>query len=545
MSVRPSRLGRGRDDRLAVDHLVDRVDALRRFVDLTAPHLPPSRLDPARRVVGRAGERLALSRAHTVVALAGATGSGKSSIFNALAGQEFSAVGLRRPTTGAAHACVWGPDSAHELLDWLGIERRYSRTNSNGLTGLVLVDLPDLDSVEASHHVEADRLLSLADLIVWVLDPQKYADKLIHRQYLAAFGHHRDITVVTLHQADRLGAAGIQACLGDLRRLLESDGLGGVPTMPTSTVGDPGLGALQVVLEQTVAARIAALQRLSADVTASAADLAPLVEAPRTKTQEKDIAADLDSALGSAAGVPLVAQATERSYVHRAVRHVGWPVTRWVRRFRADPLGRLRLGRQGPANPDQPVAATSIGPAAPAAQAAVGLALRSVGDRYSAGLPEPWPDAMLAAARSRSADIPDALDVAIARTDLGMSRIPVWWRVVGLLQWLFVFCAVVGLIWLVLRYFLFALALPEPPAPQVGRVPLFTALFVGGLVAGLLLALVVRPIVSLVARRRRRRVTARLTEAVRQVGDDLVLAPVREVCRTYGEARAALRAASP
>jgi len=217
--------------RPALDTLVDRIDALRRFVDFTAPHLPPARLDPARRVVARAGERLGLSRAHTVVALAGATGSGKSSIFNAIADEEFSAVGLRRPTTGAAHACVWGPEPAHDLLDWLGIERRYSRMDPDGLTGLVLVDLPDLDSVETSHHVEADRLLSLTDLIVWVLDPQKYADKVIHRQYLAAFGHHRDITVVTLHQADRLSVEGIQTCLTDLGRLLVADGLGGVRTI--------------------------------------------------------------------------------------------------------------------------------------------------------------------------------------------------------------------------------------------------------------------------------------------------------------------------
>ncbi len=544
MNVRPSTFASGRDDKLALDTLVDRIDALRRFVELTAPHLLSGRLDAARRVVGRAGERLALSRAHTVAALAGATGSGKSSIFNAVAGQEFSAVGLRRPTTGAAHACVWGPEPAHELLDWLGVERRFSRTDSDGLSGLVLVDLPDLDSVETSHHIEADRLLRLTDLIVWVLDPQKYADKVIHRQYLEAFGHHRDITVVTLHQADRLSAAGIQDCLTDLGRLLEDDGLGGVPTMATSTVGDPGIEPLRVVLAQTVAARIAALQRLSADVAATAADLAPLVSAQRSPTRDKDIAVDLHRALGGAAGVPLVARATERSYVHRAVRHVGWPVTRWVRRFRADPLGRLRLGREGRANPDQQVAATSIGPAAPAAQAAVGLALRSVGDRYSAGLPEPWPDAMLAAARSRSADIPDALDVAVARTDLGMSRTPGWWRAVGALQWAFVLGAGIGALWLVLRYVLFVVGLPEPPTPQVGRVSLFTVLFLGGLLAGVLLALVVRPIVSFAARRRRRRVTDRLTAAVRQVGDDLVLAPVREVDRTYGEARAALRAAA-
>ncbi|MDQ1652355.1 MAG: hypothetical protein QOI35_1555, partial [Cryptosporangiaceae bacterium] len=40
----------------------------------------------AERVAGKATDRLRLGEDHTVVALAGATGSGKSSLFNALAG---------------------------------------------------------------------------------------------------------------------------------------------------------------------------------------------------------------------------------------------------------------------------------------------------------------------------------------------------------------------------------------------------------------------------------------------------------------------------
>lgn len=40
------------------------------------------------------------------------------------------------------------------------------------LGGLVLLDLPDHDSTEISHHVEMERLVELADLLVWVLDPQ-------------------------------------------------------------------------------------------------------------------------------------------------------------------------------------------------------------------------------------------------------------------------------------------------------------------------------------------------------------------------------------
>ena len=64
----------------------------------------------------RAGERLGHGVEHTVVALAGATGSGKSSLFNALAGADLSTVGVRRPTTSVTSACAWGED-ASALLD--------------------------------------------------------------------------------------------------------------------------------------------------------------------------------------------------------------------------------------------------------------------------------------------------------------------------------------------------------------------------------------------------------------------------------------------
>ena len=52
------------------------------------------------------------------------------------------------------------------------------------LDGLVLLDLPDHDSTEVSHHLEMDRLIKYADLLVWVLDPQKYADAAIHDRYI-------------------------------------------------------------------------------------------------------------------------------------------------------------------------------------------------------------------------------------------------------------------------------------------------------------------------------------------------------------------------
>ncbi len=312
------------------ESVVDRVEALRRFLRAVEDHLPEQRLACARTIVDRAGERLSLSREHSVVALAGATGSGKSSLFN---------------------ACVWGPERAGELLDWLAVPpaRRFRRESAldgedeRTLRGLVLLDLPDFDSVEEAHRVEVDRLLTLVDLVVWVLDPQKYADRVVHEQYLAQFHRHRDVTVVVLNQADLLGPADTERCLDDLERLLVKDGLAGVRVLATSAVDRPGIQPLRELLERTVAARQAALRRLGADVDGVVADLAPLVAPEAAEdTVDRDSVRALTGALARAAGVPVVASATARAYRHRAIGTMGWPVSRWLR----------KLGQGGDRRPD-------------------------------------------------------------------------------------------------------------------------------------------------------------------------------------------------
>ena len=68
----------------------------------------PTAVAEAERVVAQVDRRLALSGDATVVALAGATGSGKSSLFNVLSGTELATVGVRRPTTATPLAARWG-----------------------------------------------------------------------------------------------------------------------------------------------------------------------------------------------------------------------------------------------------------------------------------------------------------------------------------------------------------------------------------------------------------------------------------------------------
>jgi GTP-binding protein EngB required for normal cell division len=542
----------GSDGRVDAEELVQRLDALAKFLRLVDPYLPDADLVAAHTLVERAGTRLALSRDHTVVALAGSTGSGKSSLFNALARLKLSPVGVRRPTTGAAHACVWGPlEPANRLLDWIGVlpRQRFIRESAldgddeAALRGLVLLDLPDFDSIERSHRLEVDRLLGLVDQVVWVVDPQKYGDRILHQAYLSQFSAHSGVTIVVLNQADRLSTADTEIVLGDLRRLLDEDGLSGAPVLATSAKQPGMLTELRETLEKTVADRQAALRRLAADLESVSQPLMATIGPPAGEDEvDRATVRQLSDALAASAGVGAVADASAGSYRHRATAATGWPLVRGLRKLRPDPLRRLHLAEKKPTDSVSTdiVPRTSMPEADAAQKSAVGISVRAVADRAAAPLPPMWAPALTTAARSRTADLPDALDRAIAKTDLGADRTPLWWRGVGLLQWLLVAAAVGGLGWLVAGYAVRILGLPELHYPKVGEVPLPTLLLLGGLLAGVVLWLLLKPIVEWGARHARAKAEQRLRASVTEVSREYVVAPVRDVLNAYAQAREAL-----
>ncbi len=237
-------------------------------------------LGQAEEVLGRAGERMRLSAAHTVVALAGGTGSGKSSLFNCLAGADFSTVGVTRPVTREAHACLWDDAGSAALVEWLDVpvRNRYSRASAlgggeSGLAGLVLLDLPDHDSVMGHATGQVDRLVSQADVMIWVVDPQKYADASIHRRFLIPLAGHSDVQAIVLNQADLLTAAQIDDCVADLRRLLDSENLQDIPILVTSAVTGSGIDDLRRLLAEGVVARKAAAARILDDLSTVVARL--------------------------------------------------------------------------------------------------------------------------------------------------------------------------------------------------------------------------------------------------------------------------------
>lgn len=539
----PTRSGEESQDALDLDALVGGIDALRRFLQDVAGHLPEQDLVRARGVIDRAGERLELSRDHTVVALVGTTGSGKSSMFNALAGLPLSPVGVLRPTTSLPHACTWGSNDAGPLLDWLGVPQnnRFDRESAldgdelAALRGLILLDLPDFDSVEGSHRDEVDRLLHLVDLVIWVLDPQKYADSVIHDQYLQPSAAHRDITLVALNQVDTLREGDIDQCVADLRRLLDVDGLTEVPLLPTSTVAERGLLQLRSALEAGVAAHEAYVWRLAADLKKTVTQLWPLVAVePEGDVVDRGLVRSLVETLAAAAGVPAILDEIEREYLASATAATGWLVPRWLSEFRTNQVLRL-----APAA-DLPEPAGGLPEQAAVQRASSALAARELAESAAKRLPQPWRIASAKAALASEDEIPTAIASGISKVDLAVTTQPKWWRTVGILQRVAITTAIVGLSWLLIGLVSASFGATVALNPRPLGFPVSAMLLTGGLALGLLLTAAVKPMIGFAARAARARARRRLHSAVAEVASDLVVAPVRRVLQAYSDARVAL-----
>jgi hypothetical protein len=341
----------------------------------------------------------------------------------------------------------------------------------------------------------------------------------------------------------------VESCRQDLLRLLKLDGVEGVQVLTTSVTTGQGLPELRQRLANAVAGHEAARQRLSADLAAVAGRLRRGVA---DREASLDGAADdrLVDALSRASGVPVVLDAVEEDYRREALGRTGWIFTRWGRKLRPDPLRRLRLDRVpsqvldrvDPLDVREIVGRSSIpAPSAPA-RSAVKLAALTLTERAADGLPVLWGEAVSDAAAPTDDRLYERLDRVMVSTPL-RGNSPVWWRLMGWLQWVFGLAAVVGLVWLLVLAVIGWLKLPEIDTPKVGALPLPTLLLVGGLVLGWLGAWLARALARVGARRRRAMVGTRLRGAIAEVATEQLVEPVRDVLDRHRETRESLETA--
>ncbi|MDQ1246576.1 MAG: hypothetical protein QG597_944, partial [Actinomycetota bacterium] len=471
-----------------------RLVALGRAAEVATGRLPAQAVAPAQELVARAAERRRLSDQLTVVALAGSTGAGKSTLFNSVLGAQVAAAGVLRPTTSEPLAAIWQESAeAQEMLAWLGVSRWHVADGaSEALADLILIDLPDHDSTHAAHRAQVDRLVARVDVMIWVLDPQKYADALVHDEYLTRFAHHSEVTVVVLNQVDRLTVAEADACVAHLRRLVDADGLPDARVIAASARSGQGLDEIAGLVADAVAGRRASVARVAADVAGAAAALARAADdddgAPVAGAGAAEVER-LTDLLTDASGAGIIAEAVADSRNLQAAAAVGWPPLRWLSRLRPDPVARLRLDRPGV---DPALVRTSMPSNDPVALARAQTAVLTYADAASRGAPPAWIASARDVADAAAAGLPDELDRAITRAPLVSRRTPRWWSLVGALQWLLLALAVAGGVWLLALAGLSYLQFDLGPAPKVEGFPIPTLMLIVGLLGGVVLAAIAR-----------------------------------------------------
>ncbi|MFD4564729.1 GTPase [Streptomyces sp. NPDC058467] len=510
--------------------LRSRLDALRELVGLSRTRLDSRTLSEAGRVLDEAAARRKLSGEHTVVAIAGATGSGKSQLFNALAGVAISETGVRRPTTAAPIACSWS-DGAATLIDRLGIPGRLRRRPLQSpeaeaqLRGLVLVDLPDHDSAAVQHREQVDRILALVDAVIWVVDPEKYADAVLHERYLRPMAGHAEVTFVVLNQVDRLPGEAADQVLDDLRRLLDEDGIAlgeygepGATVLALSALTGDGVGELRESLGQFVAERGAAARRISADLDAAAARLWPVYATGRRVGLSEEARDEFAGRLADAVGAVAAGEAAERAWRRNANRACGTPwlrLWRWYQDRREPSTGRLAV--RAPADEEA------------TARQRVEQAVRTVADRAVYGLPAPWAQAVREAAVRGAQGLPEALDEMAARatSPVGRPPRPGWWPVAVLAQASMTILQVVGGLWLLGQ--IIGISSPNLGVPVL--------LMVAGIIGGPAVEGSSRMAARGPARRYGLEAERRLREAAAACGRARVLDPVAAELLRYREVR--------
>ena len=602
---------RGATPAVATSPFARSVASLKDAISYGEGRVPETVLLDAAATLERLSQRRELSTEHTVIGFFGATGSGKSTLFNAIAGQNIALSAPTRPTTSTVQAAIWEAEGSEELLDWLGIDKRvYPQTQAlaaegettegnkatggvaapNTVTepapglfnrirravggrgemrtrtgGLILLDMPDFDSVTTTNRDLAARMMRYVDVLVWVVDPQKYADAVIHRDFMVPLATSGAQALCVLNQADKLAPAEVPAVLASLTRLLQAEGteahLLAAPIAVSARTGE-GVDALRDLLAQVAAAKSLSLQRTDAQLHATASQLrtyaggegAVLAGAYALEAEQK-----LAKACYTSSQAEQVLQAATASYRRAAGQHTGWILTRWMSRLKADPLRRLHLGQQdetksaskaekssgmlGSDSENAPeLVASSLPPLSAAQKAGMANAVRQYSKQMAARVDEPWKRSMKEAALSREAELPELLERDMVRIDYGLGRTRAPWVIFNALQWIALLSALVGVGWLTLISGMayLQIQLPPAPTPEGSPVPLPTLLLLLGILLGIASAGVGRLLTAMGSRYYARKLRGRLQTGVEKAVQSCVVAPVQQEAKRLNAYRKAL-----
>jgi len=153
------------------------------------------------------------------VGIMGGTGVGKSTLIDALAREEISAISEKRPFTD--HAVVYRHrDTPRGLEKITSLLRDVDAVhNIDAIKDFILLDLPDFDSKDENNRRNATRIAPQLDGIVWVASPEKYGDAVFYEFIKQNVADQINYTFV-LNKADELIDSALADPYSDLKKVL-------------------------------------------------------------------------------------------------------------------------------------------------------------------------------------------------------------------------------------------------------------------------------------------------------------------------------------
>lgn len=358
-------------------------------------------LEDLRRLENQLERRDALDPRVTVVAVAGPSGTGKSTVVNTLARRNsLVPTGTHRPTTTELVAYVDADVAAAPFLELSGIPRSVSvefcSSGSNpfgeslGTAGEsyqirsalsaqcghpIVVEVPDTLLVPELAAATA-QVLETADVILWTTDSQKYADAAFHSQ-ISAFPRHRNSYFVLTH-TEGLTETQVQTLHQELAAIAERLGVS-PEILQISVYDDSSLARFRETVAGLTRAPEARWRGEQAAIHHAATRLSQDLELARDDCAKQPGQAQSVSAspsentlvdqVAQVSGIEAVQANFSKQYLQAGGFWTLWPVLNWLAGIKpSSPVNQDPATASGEPHEDEPVASAGAPFPEPAAK---------------------------------------------------------------------------------------------------------------------------------------------------------------------------------